>query len=312
MASRRLLFHIVDVFAETAYAGNQLAVFHGDMPDDTEMQRIAREINFAETTFLLDPDTPGDTHRVRIFTPEAEVPFAGHPTLGSVHVLRTVFGRGTTCGDGMWRMNLSLAAGVIPVVWSEIPDDPDAGLYSMTQRQPEFGEAVTREDAARWLGMPVGDVSDEGPCRMVSTGLPFLIVPLASLDAVRRASLSKEGAKAAAAACGASGVLVFAREGREPGQDLSVRVFVDELGIPEDPATGSAHGCLVAWMLQQRSNGTGSRRQAPDGATIRLVSGQGHEIGRPSVLHLRGRFADDRCDIEVGGRCRTVAEGRWI
>ena len=312
MASRELFFHIVDVFAETAYAGNQLAVFHGDLPDEGEMQRIAREINFAETTFLLDPDVPGECHRVRIFTPEAEVPFAGHPTLGSVHVLRTRFGRGTALDGGMWRMSLSLPAGDIPVVWSEASQSPDVGLYRMTQRQPAFGDTVEKGTVASWLGIGADEISDEGPCRMVTTGLPFLIVPLGSLDAVRRAALSKEGAKAAAAACGASGVLVFAREGREPGHDLSARVFVDELGIPEDPATGSAHGCLVAWMLQQLADDAEIHGHVPDGVSLRLVSGQGHEIGRPSVLHLMGRLTEDRYEIEVGGRCRTVAEGRWI
>jgi len=325
MNKRELSFYIVDVFAEKRYAGNQLAVFCGDMPDEREMQQIAREMNFAETTFILD--VRGDENRfpVRIFTPESEVPFAGHPTLGTAHVLREVFGKGIQNADGNCSLSLNLKAGMIPVTWASpasrqgricpaslqathsSPDmtgkDKTGDIYQMTQRQPEFGAIIQPAEAAAWLGLELSDIDPGMPVQWVSTGLPFLIAPLRSLDAVRRARLAPNAGHIISSAHQAAGILLFAREGREPGQDLSVRVFVDELGVPEDPATGSGNGCLAAWLLKHAQELHGK---------LELISGQGHEIGRPSTIFLKAEKTGNLYDIHVGGSCRTIAHGRWV
>jgi trans-2,3-dihydro-3-hydroxyanthranilate isomerase len=292
---RNLHFTVVDVFAQHRYEGNQLAVFHGEMPSGGEMQQIAREINFAETTFILDADGKENVFPVRIFTPEAEFPFAGHPTLGTAHVLREVFDRGTDAGG----LCLQMKAGIIPVRWN--PDMSD-GIYTMCQNQPEFGARFPHQAAAVWTGLDLSDLDETLPVEWVSTGLPFVIVPLRSLDALRRAKMPTGVGREISRYHHAAGMLLFTHEGREKGHDLSVRVFIDEFGIAEDPATGSAHGCLAAWLLEH---------DPASSEEINMKSGQGHEVGRPSVLFLHAEKKSGRFTIQVGGHCITVAHGTW-
>lgn len=293
---RNLHFAIVDVFAQHRYEGNQLAVFHGEMPSDGEMQQIAREANFSETVFILDMDGKDNVFPVRIFTPEAEVPFAGHPTLGTAHVLREAFGQ----GKDPWELALQMKAGLIPVQWTS---DMSGGIYAMSQNQPEFGARFPHHVAAMWTGLDVSELDETMPVEWVSTGLPFIIVPLRSLNALRRVKMAPGAGREISRNHHAAGVLLFTREGREAGHDLSVRVFVDEYGVPEDPATGSAHGCLAAWLLEH---------DPAMGDELTLKSGQGHEIGRPSILHLHAEKKPGRFIIHVGGQCVTVAHGTWI
>ncbi len=289
-------FDIVDVFAERPLAGNQLAVVRdaGDLPA-TAMQAIAREFNFSETTFVLAGAPNERGWPVRIFTPSAELPFAGHPTLGTAWVIRE-----RLLGGGAGALVLDLAVG--PIAVRAAPDDGGEVLW-MRQRAPSFGARVEPAAAAAALGLAEADIDPGLPAQEVSTGLPFLIVPLASLEALRRARVQPERCDALLAPLEAEDVMVVARGGRDDSHQLSARVFAPAHGVPEDPATGSANGCLAGWL---------SRHRALGGDRVEVTVGQGHEIGRPSLLRLRAWTEGESIAVEVGGRVCAVAEGRLL
>lgn len=295
--SRSHEFTLVDVFAEDRWSGNQLAVVH-DAADltDAEMLAVACEFGFSETTFVLST-SPGDDGAwpVRIFTPGGEVPFAGHPTLGTAWVLRHRIAEDRSlCG----RITLDLPAGRIPV-------EPESdGVLWMTQLEPRFSEPLDRALAAVALGCDPAALAPDLPVQSVSTGLPFAVVPMRGLADVRALSPRGLDPEALARLCptdAAPAVLVFTPESREPGNDLHVRVFVPSLGVPEDPATGSANGCLAGYLSRHRVLGS---------AEVEARAEQGWEIGRPSLLRLRARPRGDGILVRVGGRVRRVAVGR--
>src|SRR5438045_2588644 len=173
-----MTFCIVDVFAETRYAGNRLAVFRGPVPQEI-MQALALEMNFAETTFITN-ETPRDGgYDVRIFTPNEEVPFAGHPTLGTAHILRTEVAAGLPAD-----VALNLKVGQIPVRYES--------LYWMTQNPPEFRAKLDPAVMVGVLGLEPGEIDSRFPVEEVSTGLPFIVVPLPSLAVLQRAGLHSE------------------------------------------------------------------------------------------------------------------------
>jgi trans-2,3-dihydro-3-hydroxyanthranilate isomerase len=290
---KRLPFYIVDVFAEKKYAGNQLAVFrNAEGLSGEEMQRIARETNFSETTFILRDEPHDGGFDVRIFTPGEEVPFAGHPTLGTAHVIRGEILRGKTEA-----VTLNLKVGRIPVTFGQ------DGYGWMKQVEPEFGKRHPAEAVAAILRLPVTDIDPRFPVQEVSTGLPFFIVPLKTLSALKEAKVDRDRYFAFIKESWAKGILVFCPQAREEGNDISVRVFVDCFGIPEDPATGSGNGCLAGYLVKHRYFG----REHVD-----IRSEQGYEIGRPSLLLLRARAAGGHIHIAVGGKSITVAKGRFI
>lgn len=298
--ARGTAFHVVDVFAAERYAGNQLAVFHDAASlDDGTMLALTRETNFSECTFLVGESDSG--HDVRIFDPAEEIPFAGHPTLGTACVLRE-FVREDRPDD------LTLNLGVGPIdVRVERDGSDDEERYWMRQVDPTFSETVPRDLAARMLGLDVTDVDDH-PVETVSTGLPTVVVPLTSLDAVGRAGTTDPGYAEFVEEYGGHNVLVFApgSEGEGNGKtdaDLHVRVFADWAGVPEDPATGSSNGCLAAWLVEHDYLGT---------ADVDVWVEQGVEMGRPSALHLRAWPDDDGIAVEVGGRVVPVARGTLL
>ncbi|MBN1533000.1 MAG: PhzF family phenazine biosynthesis protein [Spirochaetes bacterium] len=284
-------YHIVDVFAKRRYTGNQLAVVLPEVTiDGATMQTIAREFNFSETTFILSREPRNGGYDVRIFTPGEEVPFAGHPVLGTAYIIRNMLLGGKTD-----TIVLNLPAGRIPVAF-----EGPSGIPWMTQLPPVFGESRPSGEAAALLGLAPGDADDRYPAQEVSTGLPFLILPLKGLDAVRRARPVSE-------ACGEFfrgrpelPVFLFAPETCEPAHRLHARMFAPSLGVPEDPATGSACGCLGGYLLRHRYLGEG---------TIDISIEQGYEIGRESVLHLKAMDTADGMEIRVGGSVFPVATG---
>lgn len=290
---KRLPFTIVDVFAESKYAGNQLAVFRdaGGLSGD-EMQAIARETHFSETTFVLAGKPRDNGWDVRIFTPGEEVPFAGHPTLGTAHVIRDEILKGMAQS-----VTLRLKAGPIPVALES------GGIGWMRQNEPEFGPVHPAAALAALLGLSPDALDSRFPIQEVSTGLPFFIVPLRGLDALKAARIDRDRYFTYIRDTAAKGILVFCPQGREKGEDLSVRVFVDFFGVPEDPATGSGNGCLAAWLVKHRFFG---------GAAVDLRSGQGHEINRPSRLLLKAEEKEGRIAVWVGGRSITVARGEFV
>jgi trans-2,3-dihydro-3-hydroxyanthranilate isomerase len=294
----KLTFYIVDVFAEQKYAGNQLAVFRGAGGlSSEEMQRIAKEMNYSETTFIMSDEPRDGGYDVRIFTPEEEVPFAGHPTLGSAYIVQKEI-----IGSPVKRVALNLKVGQIPVTWDKDEQQGDTLLW-MKQRPPAFGETFAPEKAAAMLGITAEDIDARFPVQEVSTGLASVIVPLKTLDAVRRCRTNRDLYLSFVRHSAAKAILVFAPEAYEPGHQLNARVFVDYFGIPEDPATGSAAGNLAGYLARYRYFGASS-------VNVRME--QGYEIKRPSLLYLKSAQTDAEISVEVGGKAVLVARGEWI
>ncbi|UCG43239.1 MAG: PhzF family phenazine biosynthesis protein [candidate division WOR-3 bacterium] len=285
-------FVICDVFARDRFQGNQLAVF----PDaagltDTEMQALAREMHFSETTFIL-ADRPGEKGwPVRIFTPGCEVPFAGHPTLGTAWVIWDRF-----LGRKSSLVRLDLKVGTVPVA----VEDKGERLV-MTQVAPEFGDSATLSEAAGVLGLEPEDIDDRFPCQEVSTGLWFLVVPVRSLAAIQGIKVDLSAYYSLIERMKAKAVLAFCTETVDPDNDLHVRAFCDYYDVPEDPATGSANGCLCAWLVKHRFLGS---------SDVRVKTEQGVEMKRPSQLHLSGTETDAGIEVKVGGK--VVLAGRGV
>jgi trans-2,3-dihydro-3-hydroxyanthranilate isomerase len=287
----------VDVFAEKKYAGNQLAVVRDcDGLSDTEMQLIAKEMNYSETTFIIGDEPRHGGFDVRIFTPAEEVPFAGHPTLGTAYIIQQEILRSEVPA-----VQLNLAVGPITVTFTYHDGKPD--VLWMRQIEPTFGETVTHTAMAELLGLLPEDLDTHFVPQKVSTGLPFFIVPLCTLDAVRRARPHAADLLRFVAPYTAKNILVFAPETYEPGHDFNARVFTDYLGIPEDPATGSANGCLAGYLVKHRYRGA---------SKLRANVEQGYEIGRPSLLRLDAEAQGETIAIHVGGRVIPIARGELV
>ena len=288
-------FFFTDVFCQGKYSGNQLATFtHCASLSDEEMQHIAREINFSETTFIPSDEPKDGGYDVRIFTPLAEIDFAGHPTLGTAYIIQKHI-----IQRPVKRVVLNLKVGQVPV---EFPDGNTDGTLWMKQAEPTFGKALNVEPIVKVLSLEEDDIDIRWPIEEVSTGLPFIIVPLTSLDALRRVSIVRGLYDELIRESWAKIILTFCPEGYTEGQELGVRVFPIFLGIFEDPATGSGNGCLAAYLVKNRYL---------ESEGIDLATGQGYEIGRPSHICLRAQKQDTGIEIHVGGKVVPIAEGRW-
>ena len=285
-----LTFYIVDVFAEEKYAGNQLAVVLGcaGLSEET-LRKIALEMNYSETTFVLAEEERDGGYDVRIFTPGGEVPFAGHPTLGTAYVIRHQI-----LARPVERITLNLKAGRIPVTFGEV-------LW-MRQLPPTFGATLDPARVAGVLDLEDHDLHDRFPVQEVSTGLPAVVVPLKSLNALRRCRFDRE--RYLKVAGSGKNLYVFCPEAHENGPgDLSARMFTNDLGFAEDPATGSAAGCLAGYLVEHHYFGTGS---------IDVRVEQGYEIGRPSLLYLFAERKGAETSVHVGGKVQMVARGELL
>jgi trans-2,3-dihydro-3-hydroxyanthranilate isomerase len=316
--ARHRYFH-VDVFGEAKYSGNPLAVVLPSAPmQATGMQAIAREFNFPETTFVtsLKPKGKGGGYDVRIFTPQREVPFAGHPTLGTAYVIRRLLAESAASKSGAAKARagkpggaenrpgeivLNLKIGPIPV---RFPDG-DSGVLWMRQKAPEFGPIHARTDVAGILGLASKDIDARFPVQEVSTGMRFLMIPLKDLDAVKRARTDPDAYRAHFRKGEGEGLplFLFSPETYAPGNRINCRMFADVFGIPEDPATGSANGCLAGYLARHRYFGSDA---------VDITVEQGYEMGRRSRLHLSARTAAKGIEVDVGGRVFPVAEGRLL
>jgi len=290
-------FYILDVFAEEKYAGNQLVVVRnaGGLSDE-QMQKITKEMNYSETTFILSEEQQDGGYDVRIFTPAAEVPFAGHPTLGTAYIIQHEIMK-----KPAETVNLNLKIGQIPV--TSDTTGTDKSLLWMKQNEPTFGLTIEPARISRILGLDESEIDDRFIVQEVSTGLPFIIVPLKSLDAVKRAKVNADECFKLVENMQARMVLVFCPETYNRGNDLNVRVFCDYYDIPEDPATGSGNGCLAGYLVKHRYFGK-------DKIDIRVE--QGYEISRPSLLYLRAENTQVKIDVSVGGKVVKVAEGQLL
>jgi trans-2,3-dihydro-3-hydroxyanthranilate isomerase len=296
-------YFVVDVFTDTALAGNPLAVVMNTGGLATErMQQIAREFNLSETTFVERRPAAveqAEGVRVRIFTTQEELNFAGHPTLGTASVLMLYAPE--TVRDGT--VTLSLNVGAVPVRFTA------EGLFGeMTQRDPEFGEELDPREVARLAGLAVDDLDPGLPPQIVSTGTAFAIVALRSAEALARLKVSQPEATAWLRARGGRWFFVLAPTlGQEDGRTPQYCARMQFYG-GEDPATGSAAGCAISYLVQRGAVAPGER----------IHVRQGVEIGRPSDLYLTAHFLNGSeqsrsskvTDVRVAGSTVLVASGR--
>jgi len=292
-----LTFYIVDVFAVGKYTGNQLAVFtNASGIEETKMQIIAKEINYSETTFLASGVLKNGGYDVRIFTPNKELPFAGHPTLGTAYIIQK-----TIIQEAVKTVKLNLKVGQIPVSWHDVENTGE--VLWMRQNSPSFHEKIQAIDLLPVLSLNQEEIDHRFPIQEVSTGIPFIIVPLKTQESLKRISINREKYFELVEKTQAKEILVFCPETYAEENDLSVRVFAECLGIPEDPATGSANGCLAGYLAEYSYFGE---------KFVDIRVEQGYEIGRPSLLLLKARKNEDAIEVSVGGKVVMVAKGEFI
>jgi trans-2,3-dihydro-3-hydroxyanthranilate isomerase len=290
-ATRRLAMAQWDVFSSKPLEGNSLAVFFdGRGLSDAEMQSIAKEMNLSETTFILPRDAGIERERgvhVRIFTVQEELPFAGHPTLGTAFALR-----GQTAAE---KIVLELNVGKVPVHFDEGTGEPAFG--EMMQVDPVFGIQHNRDAVAGAVGLRPQDIDDSLPIQTVSTGVPFTVVPLKSLTAIQNVRMDFSRAAEYLAKTGGKFFYFVTRETVDPQARLHARMLFYN---GEDPATGSAAGCAAAWMV---AHGVAK----PD---ERVLIEQGIEMQRPSRIFVRASRADNRVvNVRVGGNSVEIMRG---
>jgi trans-2,3-dihydro-3-hydroxyanthranilate isomerase len=297
----RRRFLTADVFTDRIFGGNPLAVFPDARGLDGErMQCIAREFNLSETVFVLPPDDPAHTRRLRIFTPAAELPFAGHPTVGAAFVLATL--GEIPLSEGETRIVFEEGVGPVRVV---VRAEGGRPVFSQltAARLPEVGPLPpSRQAIAEMLSLTLRDfLGAPWNPEAVSAGLPFLFVPVKDREAVARARLRLDLWTTTLSRFWAPQVMVFARDPELPGSDFRARVFVPGLSVPEDPATGSACAALGGYL--------GAREGEPD-CTLAWRVEQGFEMGRPSLLDLEvDKRGGEVTAVRVGGRSVMVSEG---
>jgi trans-2,3-dihydro-3-hydroxyanthranilate isomerase len=288
---RRLAMTQWDVFSSRPLEGNSLAVFSdGRGLADAEMQSIAKEMNLSETTFILPRDAAIERERgirVRIFTVQEELPFAGHPTLGTAFALR-----GQT---GAEQITLELNVGKVPVHFEDKAGEPAFG--EMTQIDPNFGMQHDREAVARATGLRIEEFDDSLPIETVSTGVPFTLTPLKSLAVIQNMQVNLDGAAQYLEKSGAKFFYFVSRETMDRDARLHARMFFNN---GEDPATGSAAGCTAAWMVAHDV-------AKPD---ERVLIEQGVEMKRPSRIFVRAAQRDNRVvNVRVGGHSVEIMRG---
>ena len=295
-AKRRIPYVLVDVFTQRPLEGNQLAVFidAGKLTDD-EMQALARETNLSETTFILPRAVEIEREqgiKVRIFTTTEELPFAGHPTLGTATVLRSM--RRNLADE----IVLDLRAGKIPVKFS--PGEGSLSFSEMRQRDPVAGMVHDREKIAHVTGLKLEDFDPQLPIQTFSTGLNFAVVPLRSLKVMRSLRFTWNGVAEYLSSSDAKFLYFVTRETVNPKARLNARMIFYNA---EDPATGSAAGCTAAWMVRY---GVAQSDEA-------VMIEQGLEIKRPGKIYVRASLRGDKIDnVRVGGYCVEVARGEVI
>jgi trans-2,3-dihydro-3-hydroxyanthranilate isomerase len=289
--TRRLAMAQWDVFSSRPLEGNSVAVFFdGRGLGDAEMQALAKEMNLSETTFILPRDAALERERgvrVRIFTVQEELPFAGHPVLGTAFTLRGQ--------SGAEHVALDLNVGKVPVRFEDAPGQPSFG--EMTQMDPTFGIQHEREAVARATGLSVHDFDDSLPIQTVSTGVAFTVTPLKSLAVMRDLRVNLSQAAAYLEKSGGKFFYFVTRETVDAEARLHARMLFYN---GEDPATGSAAGCAASWMI---ANGV-AKSDEP------VLIEQGLEMRRPSRIFVRARFSDNRVvNVRVGGHAVEIMRG---
>lgn len=285
----------IDVFTDLTFAGNALAVcLDGRGLTTEQMQAIARETNLSETTFILPREATVERERgvrVRIFTVSEELPFAGHPTLGTAFVLRG--------SSGAPEVKLELNVGLVPVRF-ESAGSGEPAFGEMTQVDPQFIVEHDREAVARAIGLEIEDLDPALPVETVSTGLPYTITPVRSLAKLRELRVDRARAEQYLAQSGGKFFYFVSRETVDPEARLHARMLFYG---GEDPATGSAAGCTAAWMV---AHGVAQPEE-------RVLIEQGLEMNRPSRIFVRASKSDNRVvNVRVGGHAIEVMRGELV
>ncbi len=296
-----LEYLIIDVFTTEPFGGSRLNLFSGGDPvPESLMQKIALEMGSGETAFVVAAQRPGPSRAgLRVFTPSAEIPFAGHSVLGATFAM-DYQGKREQSGDlGMFTWELE--AGQYQVNTQE---RNGTRVYSLLQDPPDFlGQYFHRRKVASTLGLAEEEIAITGlPCEVISTGLPIHIVPVGSLETMERINLRKREADSIAADLGFGDLFVFTCETHFSESTVHCRMFAPHFGIPEDPASGAATGALVAYLVKHRLVKCSAR--------IKVISEQGLEMGRPSRLIAEAEIKNGMAyNITVGGGCVLVGSG---
>jgi trans-2,3-dihydro-3-hydroxyanthranilate isomerase len=298
-------FIIADVFTEKRFGGNQLAVFtDGAGLDAQTMQDIAREMHFSETTFLFPPEQGGD-YRVRIFTPEQELPFAGHPIVGTANVI---------VAERMKQLSkplttVTLETGVGPLLVEVDTEDGRAGHTVMNQPLPVVKGSLSDISAlAKALSLEVSLIEQTGlPVEIIYNGITMMVVPVASLAAIEKIKVDSRALEQISNEAEAQTVLTFTRETVNPSNSVHCRVFAPAAGVIEDAATGSANGAFASYLVRHRV--------VDVQPLTTILSEQGFEMNRPSLLHLEVKVdeaTNDVAGVRVGGGVVITGRGEII
>jgi trans-2,3-dihydro-3-hydroxyanthranilate isomerase len=290
-------FVTLDVFTDTRFTGNPLAVvLDGAGLDAVSMQTIAREFNLSETVFVLPPDDPSARARVRIFTPANELPFAGHPTIGTAVLLGRI--------DGGGERDCVLEETIGPVPCRVRATGPDSGraAFDLPRRPVNEGNGPSPGAIASALGLAPADIGlDAWPIERWSAGNPFTFVPIRGLDAMRRCVVDRTRFDEALRDGGRPAAFLFCRETQDAGSAFHARMFAPAFGIPEDPATGSAVAAFAGYLAEHGNY--------PEGEHVVRIE-QGHEMGRPSLIELTITIAGGKLSrASIAGDAVVVMEG---
>ena len=281
-------FYIVDVFAEKKYAGNQLAVFlDAEVLSTEEMQKIATEINFAESTFITKYNTETKEADIRIFTPEYEMQFAGHPIIGTSWVLMNKIFQ-----DQPQNILLTVPIGQIPI-------NQSGDLVWLQAAQPQFFDVFSAEDFLSFTNLSVSDFDSQFPIQEVSTGSAFVIVPLQNVKTLEHLMLDQVKMNEWLSSHCKTKFRAIYFYCLEEGKLHSRMLYIENNQLKEDAATGSASTCLQAFLLKYYSS------------EIQMVNHQGDFIGRPSQIYFEGKLVENHFDIKIGGETQFVAKGEW-
>lgn len=299
-----LNYSLVDVFTSTAFGGNQLAVFHDERPLPPEtMQKIARELNLSETVFIQPPADSNNQKSLRIFTPKVELPMAGHPTIGAAYVLAAAKKIPVTAGKNDWVFEEQV--GEIPI--SVYEKNGQIEKVEMTQPLPAFGSVYSKPGlVADLLSLSVKDFDQRLPLQSVSSGVPFLYVPVRTLSAMKKIKFRSDiWEKHFSTNPHTQHIFVFTFETVQKSSTVHSRMFAPAMGIPEDPATGAASGPLGAYLVE---NGV----VAPSkNQFYHIRSEQGFEMERPSFIDITvDKSKGAISSIKIGGNVASVGTGQ--
>ncbi|MFK7816993.1 MAG: PhzF family phenazine biosynthesis protein [Gammaproteobacteria bacterium] len=290
-------FHIVDVFAEKLYTGNPLAVVIGEvLPSEEVMQNIAAEMNFSETTFVSPMLEKDGGYQVRIYTPSKELAFAGHPILGTAHVLRRQI-HTEACSE----IKLNLMNSQVSVTF-ELEDDGKEVVWFLAPEM-KLGALANIEPVAHALGITSDDIDTRAPLQVISAGTSAMIVPLRSLEVLRTCKLDLERYSALLADGFPPLIYLFTQQTHHSKNDLCARFFFEAHGVREDPATGNGAAFLGAYLLEHDYYSE---------ADLSLRIEQGYEVRRPSLVRLRAKIDKGHREVLVGGNVLSVVDGELL